>query len=93
VSDAEARLAEAKASAVSHDQMAGCTPRVIPPAFTTYPKHAREPFWAGPGLSAIINSGAQIRPIWLVRISSSTAEALSVPAWFARFRAARGSCE
>ena len=43
VSDAEARLVEAKGSAVSHGQMAGCTPRVIPPAFTTYPKQAREP--------------------------------------------------
>ena len=48
VPDAEARLVESKGSAVSHDQTAGCTPGVILPAFTTYPKHAREPpFGAG----------------------------------------------
>jgi len=36
-------LAEAKGSAVSYDQMAGCAPGVMFPAFTTYPEHAREP--------------------------------------------------
>ena len=36
-------LAEAKGSAVSHDQTVGHTPGVILPALTAYPKHAREP--------------------------------------------------
>jgi hypothetical protein len=55
-----ATLAEAKGSAVSHDQMVGCTPGVILPAFTTYPKHAREPpFCTGTTISVWLFGGAQ----------------------------------